>query len=123
VNKSILAALFLLVFNASAHAGDITVAQYKDAMAADEQTAKMMKVYVSALGEGLKWSNVFLARQKKAPLYCAPATMGLNGTNYIDALDQQIKVSEELGLPNVNEMPVGLLLVVGLQSMLPCNAK
>lgn len=73
------------------------------------------------IGQGIAWANT-AAEKNKAPIYCQPRTLSMNGTNYIEILDKMIKNFEsKTTAKELNEFPVAMLLVMGLQEAFPCQ--
>jgi hypothetical protein len=81
-----------------------------------------MKLYVMGAGQGIAWANT-AAEKNNTPLYCQPPNFAMNGDYYIDILDKTIKMLEsKTTAKELNELPVGLLVLMGLQQSFPCQA-
>jgi hypothetical protein len=104
-------------------AANMTVKQYqKEVNSSDRTRADATKLYVMGVGEGIAWANA-AAENNNAPLYCQPPKFPMNGNNYIDILDRTIKMLEsKTTVKELNEYPVGLLVLMGLQQSFPCQA-
>jgi hypothetical protein len=105
-------------------AADMTVRQYqKDVRSSDRDRADAVKLYVMGIGNGIAWANT-AAEKNNAPLYCQPPHFSMNGNNYVDILDKMIKNFEaKTTAKELNELPVAMLVLMGLQESFPCEAK
>jgi len=106
-------------------AGTTTVKDYKRDLASDDtRVSGLMKVYVAGLGEGIFWANVFGEVKNKGRLYCPPEKLALDGHNYLDILDREIKAqSGRMTAAALEEETLGDLLVMGLIETFPCTGK
>lgn len=110
---------------AELRAAGTTVKDYKRDLASDDtRVSGLVKVYVVGLGEGIFWANVFGEVKNKARLYCPPEKLALDGHNYLDILDGEIKAqSSRLTAAELEEQPLGDMLVMGLIKTFPCTGK
>ena len=73
---------------------------------------------------GFSSANVFGEVKNKARLYCPPEKLALDGHNYLDILDGEIKAqSSRLTAAELEEQPLGDMLVMGLIKTFPCTGK
>jgi len=103
-------------------AGDVTVKQFRAAIASKDPTeVNTIKVYISGLGNGIEWAMAPYAHEKKtSPLFCPPEKMPLNLSNYIDLIESAIK-ADHGGTPDVEDSYIGMWLVLGLTETFPCK--
>lgn len=103
-------------------AADMSVKEYqKDVHSSDRGRLDAVKLYVMGIGNGIAWANT-AAEKKNAPIYCQPAHFSMNGNNYVDILDKMIKNFEaKATAKELNEFPVAMLVVMGLQEAFPCQ--
>ncbi|MGB6210176.1 hypothetical protein [Pseudomonas mandelii] len=79
--------------------------------------------YLSGIGNGYGWSNAYLTEWRKTPaMFCEPDKLALNGENFKDILEAEIKRSYH---PETEEdktnNPIELLLLMGLIKTFPCD--
>jgi hypothetical protein len=101
---------------------EITVKEYQKSIhSRDRDRADAMRLYVMGVGSGIVWANT-AAEKNNAPLYCQPPNFSMNGNYYIDILDKTIKELEsKMTAKELNEYPVGALVLTGLQQSFPCQ--
>jgi hypothetical protein len=107
--------LWLASFNASA---EMSVRQYLADRDASNKAAfdRLVKPYLTGVGEGLLWANAQLKAQKGTPFFCDPDDVSLATTDYLSIVDSETKQ------PYVQpEYPVELLMLKGLQARFPCK--
>ncbi len=107
--------LWLASFNASA---EMSVRQYLADRDASNKAAfdRLVKPYLTGVGEGLLWANAQLKAQKGTPFFCDPDDVSLTTTDYLSLVDSEAKQ------PYVQpEYPVELLMLKGLQARFPCK--
>lgn len=107
--------IFLAIYPPSASA-ELSVKEYQTRLAAND-TDKALQIYILGLGEGIGWANRGIGTH-----YCQPAQLVLKVENYIDIIDKQIKLVN-LSKKELDEMPIGALLIAGLKRTFPCAAK
>jgi len=102
-------------------AADMTVKQYqKEVHSSDRDRADAVKMYVIGIGQGIAWANGGREEQR-APIR-QPPKFSRDRNNYIDILDKMIKTFEsKTTAKDLNEFPVGMLLIMGLQQTFPCQ--
>jgi hypothetical protein len=102
---------------------EMTVTDYREALASsNERVVASMKMYVSGMGSGISWANG-QATRTNSPLYCSPPKRGLSGENYIDILNKAIDdFSGQATAKQLDEFPIGALLMRGLRTTFPCSA-
>jgi hypothetical protein len=89
----------------------------------DKPTVETIKMYVMAVGQGISWANT-AAEKNNAPLYCQPAKFSMNGNNYIEILDKMIDtLASKTTAKDLDEFPVAMVLLLGLQQTFPCQAE
>lgn len=77
-----------------------------------------VKLYLSGVGSGYEYMNLYLLVNKMPPVYCAPDNLPLTGDNYLNILDKTIEQSRKQISPNVK---IELLLLQGLMKTFPCK--
>jgi hypothetical protein len=117
-------ALLMLVACVPLAGAEMTVKQYhKDSHSRNEYIAGGVKMYVMGVGQGIGWANVAAAKNN-APLYCQPSNFAINANNYIDILNKMIDTfSTTTTAKELDEFPIGMLLLMGLQQTFPCRAE
>ena len=58
--------------------------------------------------------------------FCLPGKLVLGFENFVDNIDRKLRDAEPLGpleQRQVNDIPVGLMLLMGLADTFPCEAK
>ena len=100
-----------LIFAARA---ELTVADYERSKDESQTIA-----YVIGIGTAYAWTNVSLLRDMQKPLYCPPLHLAVNGSNYIDLLNDAISSAKA---NNVSlDIPIPLLLLEQLKFTFPCR--
>ena len=82
--------------------------------------AAWVKTYINGVGVGYAWSNTLLGHQKRAPLYCEPAKLSIQGSDYLELLDKRIASAVKVGRPFGENTPVELILLDALVDAYPC---
>ena len=113
-----------MCFQIPLSATDITVKEYhKDLHGRDQYMVGTIKMYVMGIGQGISWANS-VAEKKGAPLYCPAPKLAMNGSNYLGILDEMIDtVASKKTAKELDELPVAMLLLMGLEETFPCPAK
>lgn len=103
-------------------AADMTVKEYqKEVHSPDRNRAEAVKLHVIGIGQGIAWANA-AAEKNSTPLFCQPPKFSLDGNSYIEILDKMIKAFEsKTTAKELNEFPIGMLLMMGLQQAFPCQ--
>jgi len=117
MNKALSIALLLLVASPSASA-DMTVRQYVADRDAANKSAfdRLVKPYLTGVGEGLMWANAQLKAQKSMPFFCDPDEVNLTSADYLKVVDEETRQSYVQP-----EYPIELLVLRGLQKKFPCK--
>jgi len=116
MNRTFLA-LWLVLAAANASA-EMTVRQYIADRDATSKSAfdRLVKPYLTGVGEGLMWANAQLKADKGEPFFCDPDEATLTTADYLQVVDGEAKQ------PYVEpDYPIELLLLKGLQRKYPCN--
>jgi hypothetical protein len=103
---------------ASSVSAEMTVRQYLADRDAASKAAfdRLVKPYLTGVGEGLMWANAQLKAQKSAPFFCDPDEVTLTTDEYLSVVDGETKQ------PYVEpDYPIELLLLKGLQRKYPCK--
>ncbi len=109
---------FLLALAAANASAEMSVRQYLADRDAANRSAfdRLVKPYLTGVGEGLLWANAQLKAQKSTPFFCDPDDVSLTTTDYLAIVDGETKQ------PYVQpEYPIELLLLKGLQGKFPCK--
>ena len=82
---------------------------------------KINEMYITGVGQGILWANAAVTKKTKAPLYCPPESLPLNGQNYMQLIDQYLQFLRSK--PGFDESaPVELVLMRALQDNFPCKS-
>lgn len=108
-------AVLLALVVASTNAFSLEPAAYQRMK---KSNSDVLKIYLSALSEGLLYANTELQVAGKPKLYCPPPTLALRHENYLDFIDEELALRSTLS--DVSQMPVGLALFRSLQRKFPC---
>ena len=118
MKKFIIRSVALTAFAAMA----LTTAVRAELTAADFERSKndnQAVAYVIGIGTAYAWANVSLLRDMQKPLYCPPLHLAVNGSNYIDLLNDAISSAKA---NNVSlDIPIPLLLLEQLKFTFPCR--
>ena len=95
----------------------VTVDFYQSQINSKKQTeVLLMKNYVRGVLDGTAWANADLVMSNKKPLYCQPENFALSTSNAIQIIDQKIKSTSPK-----KDLPIGMLLLLGLEETFPCK--
>ena len=117
LSKKTSLALVLSLATATASA-EMSVRQYLADRDAANKAAfdRLVKPYLTGVGEGLLWANAQIKAQKGTPFFCDPDDVSLTTTDYLAIVDGEAKQ------PYVQpEYPIELVLLKGLQGRFPCK--
>lgn len=79
-----------------------------------EQT--VAKLMISSMAEGLMWANSYNEVTGQNALYCPPSQVGIVDDQYVAIFRQFIGEN-----PTKREDPLGLVILLSLQSVFPCQ--
>jgi hypothetical protein len=95
--------------------------EYKTAKAIDGASWSSVRAFVNAVSEGFNVANRDLAGKSRPLLYCQP--FALNVDTLLTILDSEIKTMEEIThKPLPDNMPIGVVLLSGMQDTFPCKS-
>jgi hypothetical protein len=115
-----LAAVCLSIMGALPLRAQFTVKDYRE-FSVTENGKLLVKTYVKGLGEGMMIANLE-AKKKKGTLYCAPQNLAVTPDNYLNILERQIKdIGVTMPAAKVDDLPLSILLMRGLQQTFPCQ--
>lgn len=100
---------------------DITTYEKQRNEPSSSQSRGLLKIYLVGVGEGFKWANAALAKQKQSLLFCAPEQISLNADNYVQVIDEALASDRDAYLRM--DLPIESILLHGLQKKLSCGAK
>lgn len=114
-SKAISLALLLVASSASA---EMTVRQYLADRDAANKSAfdRLVRPYLTGVGEGLLWANAQLKAQKSTPFFCDADDVNLTTDEFLSVVDGEAK--QPYAEP---EYPIELLMLKGLQRKFPCK--
>jgi len=115
ITKAVIA-LILFGLTSSANAMTVTFKDYKKAANSDEKAFYLL--YLDGVREGIIELNVVLEEKRQQPLFCLPERLALTVGQAEDIVMRQ---AEKITDPD--QLPIGLLLVEGLQNTFPCDEK
>lgn len=105
----------VLVFASfSAHA-EMTITAYK---AEAPNLSLSTKTNLAGIFQGLSWANVRLVYDKRAPLFCQPATLALNFENVTSMIDTYL--AGPMGVSQPPDVPIGVIMLSALVDTFPC---
>ena len=107
--------LMLFGLSSSANAMTVIFKDYKAAANKDEKAFYLL--YLDGVREGIIELNVLQAKRHQ-PLFCLPEKLTLTVEQAEGIMMRQ---AEKITDPH--QLPIGLLLVEGLQNTFPCNEK
>jgi hypothetical protein len=93
-----------------------------DFLSADEviqyldNKSELVVLLLHSYAQGMEWSNTELESQGKAPLYCAPSKLAINGEQHADIFRKHVKDN-----PYVGKYPAAMVLLDALQATFPCD--
>lgn len=82
----------------------------------DFKNDKSFKLYITGVGKGTSWANAELDQQGRRLLYCQPKKLALNGSNYIQLIDNFL--DHHKNLPSYT--PIEMVLLLALENAFPC---
>jgi len=84
---------------------------------ASSELKGMFYRHVIDVEDGLSWANVSLKEDRKEqPLYCVPTGLSLTGGQLMNILQKDVEET-----PSHGKVPVGLVLLVALKKVFPCQ--
>jgi hypothetical protein len=103
---------------AASSSAEMTVGQYLADRDAANKSAfdRLVKPYLTGVGEGLMWANAQLKAQKSTPFFCDSDEVTLTTADYLKVIDGETR--ESYVQP---EYPIELLVLKGLQKKFPCK--
>jgi len=113
----IFAGIASLLFSGIALAGGPTVEGYLKTKGYPQAD-----IFLVGLADGYTWANSALEKNNQTPLFCAPYNLDLKEVNFKKLIDNKIKeyVTEKKTFKKTDPV-IGLLLLLGLQEMFPCD--
>lgn len=111
--------IFILIFSFNSAFAGLPVKVYLTLKKDDNSAIKM---HIFGLVDGYMWSNEVQKAKGNIPLFCLPNNLTLNIENYISILDDEIeKQKKELDKKSIEELRIGLLLLIGIATTFPCK--
>lgn len=102
---------------------EILYGKYKDVLqkaAGNTLILNTLDMYISGLGEGIFWQHSQAAQLNGPQTFCPPPKMLFTLAIYKLMIEMGAK---EIAPKPPEEVPIGLLLAVGLKSTYPCERK
>lgn len=111
--------VLMMLVQANELRAELTVREYQARITStDEQVAAVTRAYIAGLGQGISWTRTATMPR----LYCEPEHLSMRVENYIDVLDNAIKMFRLRVTPDkLQETPIAFLLLQGLQLTFPCQ--
>lgn len=81
-----------------------------------ESLPEQTRLYVSGVGEGIFWTNLFMGSIGDAPLYCQPERLALGAENYVYILEKELEERTDQD----KDVPIEMTLLAGLIKTFPC---
>ncbi len=115
----ILSALVLFLLICGSTSFGFTTEQYDD-LAKSDSTGKF---YLKGVGDSLQFASVWGEGNGHAPLFCPPEKFVLTADNFDNIYTEELeKLKKEKGVKQTKFLPVGLVMLLGLQSTFPCKS-
>ena len=73
-------------------------------------------LWVKGVGAGIEAANAWLIANHRAPLFCPPPALALTHDNFLQILDEQMKLT-----PSGVDWPLDVVLVNGMIRAFPCK--
>jgi len=109
--------LFLLICGSTSFG--FTTEQYDDLAKSDSAG----KFYLKGVGDSLQFASVWSEGNGHAPLFCPPEKFVLTADNFDNIYTEELeKLKKEKGVKQSKSLPVGLVMLLGLQSTFPCKS-
>ena len=94
-----------------------------------ESLKSEVQLYLKGMGDGFVWANTVLQSTERDRLYCAPEKLELNLDNYQQILESFLpnaqgsfeEIMKRGSFKSVDEMPLGLALLLALMDAFPCH--
>ena len=100
---------------------ETTVKEYRLEREPSHKWNAFNQVYIQGLGDGFIVANIASRTDGKGPLFCPPRNLSLNLENYKSILDDEIEQQSKVQTADVLEQaPISVLLLSGLQRTFPC---
>lgn len=83
----------------------------------ENSSSNLPILYISGVGDGYLFANASVKSERKVQsLYCQPSSLSLNGYNYKNILDDELKSGRYS-----SDTPISVVLLRGLQRTFPCK--
>jgi hypothetical protein len=105
----------LMLVSLTSSADAMTVI-FKDYKAATSDEKAFYYLYLDGVREGIVELNVVLEEKRQQPLFCLPERLELTIEQAEDIMMRQAQK-----MTDPDQLPIGLLLVQGLQNTFPCQ--
>jgi hypothetical protein len=120
--KTALLALGLCILSGVHARADLSVKQYQATMRSNNEAAILnITTYLNGIASGIMAATSIAFNKEGVRLYCPPSNLVVNADNYFDILNRAIK--SFVGMPDLEDAPIALVLMRGLASTFPCPAK
>jgi hypothetical protein len=116
--KVIVMVLLAGLWATPAHA-EFDLAHYRDFMQ-HEDTREKLADYVTGLGRGVFWANIFVESKSQPPLFCMPPKLELSEGLIASVLAQEIETPVG-GKPYADKTPIEMIMVKGFMGRFPCG--
>jgi hypothetical protein len=111
--------LFIFMVGAcSVPAYALKYSDYMKLMRGDETQQFAAKYYVKGAADALLFANGYLDSMNLNTVYCQPKKLAIGPETYLNILEDEIKMTSNVAQV---DYPVSLLLLWGLQRVLPCK--
>jgi len=115
--KKLLILLFSIFISFNALSDKVPYKYYKKNLSSYDD-------YLIGLESGISWSTIMNDELgSEVSFYCPPETLSITLENVKDIIDSEVEQIFDAGgtQAEVDELPIGAILVFGLRRMFPCN--
>jgi len=115
--KKLLVFLFSILISLNAISLDYDYKEYK-------KNPSLFNDYLYGLESGMSWYGVANeVHNDRKKYYCQPSNLALGLDTIKNIIDGQVEEFSNNGLTNaeIDETPIGMILLYGLSSTFPCN--
>ncbi|HEX4408295.1 MAG TPA: Rap1a/Tai family immunity protein [Xanthobacteraceae bacterium] len=100
-----------------ASSANAATVRFKNYMTPEDDKQRILNtVYLDGLKDGLIVLNIVAARNGATPLFCLPPKMVFTSDQADEILRREAK-----GVPEPDDMPIGIVLLAGLRKAFPCG--
>jgi hypothetical protein len=106
--------LLTVLWSIAAHAQTVRYGNYKNPSRPEYRSFN--KIYLKGVSDGLVAYNASMIGSGKKPLFCLPPKLALTGEQAADIL---VRTGDAYSNPN--DIPISIILLIGLEETFPCK--